>query len=352
MAHYMFPTSSTEGENYFVQFDIYKLKFPIKKPTDGRRGARGHAEALAIHSDPAAVGYSAYVTSTRPVVAADPEKDDNKEPVGFLDSMKNLYGAVTIDLNAIKDTIKDWQNTYDYEQQANELLHSIKLPLQMAPSENTAGNYNDEATRDFQTIAKLLGGKGVTAEEAQGLIQDETLKSIGKHVNRMQGTVLNQSPEMFYGGPKKREYAFNFSLIARNFKDSTELSKIIRRFHYHASPGASDDAIFWSYPQMVRFFFVDKSGELIKLFSHSNSEFTHSARVGGTPKNTTDVETKYASKACFIDNVTAEYGVMGDQLRFLDEQNSQTGVANVKLTVSLKEAEYFTKKDYGIDDAN
>ena len=212
----------------------------------------------------------------------------------------------------------------------------------MAPSEVTAGTYGDEATRDFQTIAKVLGGSGLSREEALGMVQDETVKSISKHMNRMQGKVKNQAMETFYGGPSKRDYSFNFSLIARNFKDSTELSKIIRRFHYHASPGASADAVFWSYPQMVRFFFLDKSGELIKLFSHSNSAFTQKSGA----------ETKYASKACFINNVTAEYGVMGDQLRFLDEQNSQTGVANVKLTVSLKEAEYFTKGDYGIDDAN
>ena len=309
MAHYMFPTSSTEGENYFVQFDIYALSLPMKD--------------------------NEHMTETSKPVDAD------KAPTrGSLETLSQAREGQTFNYSALNPS--EWQNTYKYETTANQLLHSIKLPLQMAPSEVTAGTYGDEATRDFQTIAKVLGGSGLSREEALGMVQDETVKSISKHMNRMQGKVKNQAMETFYGGPSKRDYSFNFSLIARNFRDSTELSKIIRRFHYHASPGASADAVFWSYPQMVRFFFLDKSGELIKLFSHSNSAFTQKSGA----------ETKYASKACFINNVTAEYGVMGDQLRFLDEQNKRTGVANVKLTVNLKEAEYFTKRDYGIDDAN
>ena len=119
MAHYMFPTSYTEGENYFVQFDIYKLKFPIKQLV------AGHAEALAVHSDPATYGYVA----NREVPAAPAADDANAEPVGFLDSMKNLYGTVTTNLRAIKDTIKDWQNTYNYEQQANEILNRLRTTV-------------------------------------------------------------------------------------------------------------------------------------------------------------------------------------------------------------------------------
>ena len=91
---------------------------------------------------------------------------------------------------------------------------------------------------------------------------------------------------------------------------------------------------------MVRFFFLDKSGERINLFSHNQSK--------DTQLDANDDKTRYASKACFIENVMAEYGVMGDQLRFLDEAGKRTGVANVKLTVNLKEAEYFTKDDYNI----
>ena len=102
----------------------------------------------------------------------------------------------------------------------------------MSPTETTAGNYSDEAGRDFRTMARVLGGEGVSPEEVMGLAQEELgdkVAAMSKHLNRASGKVINQVQQTFYTGPSKRDYSFNFSLIARNYEDSVELTKIIRR---------------------------------------------------------------------------------------------------------------------------
>lgn len=328
MAHYIFPTGNTEDENYFIQFDIYQLKAPL-----------ANLNAMTYSSDSSDSSESDEGESNEQRNA---QQAASTATLSGLGAVTEYTKGVTLNVKEIVEKLPEMNNTYDYKQQASELLHSIKLPLQTSPIESTAGTYADESTRDFKTIANIFQGKAPSSAELQGLVQDETIKAIGAQLNRAQGKVLNQAQETLYGGPKKREYAFNFSLIARNFQDSKELTKIIRRLHYHAAPGHDNDKIFWSYPQMVRFLFLDKSGGRINLFSHTLDEQATSGKKEAM---------QHASKACFISSVTAEYGEQGDQLRFLDEQGNRTGVASVKLTVNLMEAEYFTKMDYAIDES-
>lgn len=358
MANYRFPTSTTEGENNFVQFDIYKLE-PVttadtttaetiqtesamagtQKTGSSTGGRTGHG---TIGSVPGS-GQAQTTDSTEKSTVQDTEQ----KPMGLQQAIAQTAG-VTVAVGDLLRQLPNLKNTHDYKKQANQLLHSIKLPLQMSPTETTAGNYSDEAGRDFRTMARVLGGEGVSPEEVMGLAQEELgdkVAAMSKHLNRASGKVINQVQQTFYTGPSKRDYSFNFSLIARNYQDSVELTKIIRRLHFHAAPSKSSEEVYWNYPEIVRFWFLDRKGTPISLFSHMSG-----AEEGASTTMSLDGggRRRYASKSCFISNVTAEYGVMGDQLRFLDIENARTGVGNVKITLSLKEAEFFTKEDYGM----
>ena len=344
MANYRFPTSTTEGENNFVQFDIYKLE-PVIKDTES---------APQVYPSDASSGYLTETSEQKQqrqanrYARATAETEDSTEKKPTMTSGFAAISGATVVVGDMLKQLPNLKNTHDYKKQANELLHSIKLPLQMSPTETTAGNYSDEAGRDFRTMARIMAGDTVQPEEVMGLVQEELgdkVAAMSKHLNRASGKVINQVQQTFYTGPTKRDYSFNFSLIARNYQDSVQLTKIIRRLHFHAAPSKSPAEIYWKYPEIVRFWFLDRKGTAISLFSHmSGAEEGASTTMslGGNDRR------RYASKACFISNVTAEYGVMGDQLRFLDIENARTGVGNVKITLSLKEAEFFTKEDYGM----
>ena len=131
MAIYIFPSSSTEGENYFIQFDIYDLKSPLKDKSSERLLS---------------------TTDNDKVQSVDLSKTLEKNIEGFSKGQ-------TVDLESIKNSLTDLQSTFNYEVSANEILHSIKLPLQISPTEITAGSYGDESTRDVRTISKILSGK-------------------------------------------------------------------------------------------------------------------------------------------------------------------------------------------------
>lgn len=299
MAMYKFPSKQTEGENFFVQFDIFQIAAD-KTITQ----AEGRLESVYNQS-----------------VSGDQGLGQFKELAGSL-SMENI-GKLIGDLNL----------TLQYEHKASELLHSIKLPLQMAPIESTKGNFQDESTRDTQTILDLMSGRTPEFTRAMALAQDETVDTVAKTLNRLSNRATNQMQQTFYEGPSKRDYSFNFSLLARNYTDSQRIEEIVQRFHYHASAGKRG-VEFFEYPEMVRFFFVDSNGKPMKVFSHSGHHVLNNADA-------------YESKSCFITDVSAEYGLMGDNIKFQDPNNSaNSGLGSVKLTISLKETEYFTKEDY------
>ena len=173
------------------------------------------------------------------------------------------------------------------------------------------------------------------------LAQDETLDTISNTLNRLSNRAVNQMQQTFFEGPTKRDYSFSFNLIPRNREDSKKIENIVRRFHYHASTsklGGGED--FFTYPEMVRFLFLDKKGNPLKVFSHSGYEQPITDSAGDSANHT------YESKSCFIEDVSVEYGMMGDNLRFKSANTGEQGMGTVKINLSLKETEYFTKEDY------
>ena len=328
MPFYQFPTSPTEGENYFVQFDIFKLE-----PNEKVAGVQTAIEKGFIATTDAAT--DVLEGQGKQVISSAQEKATSigSNVVNQLRNFKNLKD--TFSLENIAGMLNGLQLTFGYDKRASEILHSIKLPLQMAPAESTRATYNDESVRDVQVVLDMMSGKRVDFTRAVALAQDETLDTISNTLNRLSNRAVNQMQQTFFEGPTKRDYSFSFNLIPRNREDSKKIENIVRRFHYHASTsklGGGED--FFTYPEMVRFLFLDKEGKPLKVFSHSGHQ------VGSNPN-------KYESKSCFITDVNAEYGMMGDNLRFKSANNPlDRGMGTAKLAISLRETEYFTKRDY------
>ena len=193
---HVFPTSLTEAEHFFVQFDIFELEHVL--PQTGST-------------------LSEFVE-----------------------------GKTIADIAKI---LVDVQSAFDYSSKADEILTSISLPVQEPLSEGSSLEYTDESTRDLQRLANILPGgpKAVGGGLIQSFIQDQLPEVAGRMVNKLQGQAKNEMQQTFFVAPNKREYAFNFELVARNIRDSKELEKIINRFQYHSNPGLPGGATGFSF---------------------------------------------------------------------------------------------------------
>ena len=302
-----FPTTLTESERFFVNFDIFKLHAPLEN-----------------------VKGNVIETLTKP-----PETG----------------GAVLLEASAALDNLNE---TFDYSKQADTLLYSIQLPLQEVPSEGSSLEYSDQSTQALQNIGTLLSSARAAGTDAAagggfnldtiknffssgaGAVQSEIQKAlpevVGLTANRLQGKARNTMQQTFFVGPNKRDYSFSFELIARNADDSQAMSTIANRFQYFSNPGLTGEGNYWTYPEVVRFFFMERDGDVfrrIKVLSSSSSLVKNSS---------------YESKACFITSVGVEYG--DDEYLLFSSPRGGRGIGKLKLTLALKEAEYFTKEDF------
>ena len=297
-----FPTTLTESERFFVQFDIFKLNAPLE-----------NVEGNMIDS---------FTTG----------------------------GDITLEASAALDNLNE---TFDYSKNADTLLYSIQLPLQEVPSEGSSLEYSDQSTQTLQNIGTLLssargagtdaGGEGGVVDmiksffsSGAGAVQSEIQKAlpevVGLTANRLQGKARNTMQQTFFVGPNKRDYSFSFELVARNAGDSEAMATIANRFQYFSNPGLSGQGNFWTYPEVVRYFFMERVGDDFRQIDVLSS-------LGNGVKNKV-----YESKACFITSVSVEYG--DDDYLLFSSKDGGRGVGKMKLTLALKEVEYFSKEDY------
>ena len=301
-----FPSTLTESERFFVQFDIFKLSTPLEN-------IEGSLMDTILHASPTVV-----------------------------ENLSNL--------------LSDIRGTFDYSQTADKLLYSIQLPLQEAPAESSTLDYGDDGTRAMQNISTAIQGiRGAVADRGEGNFADKAKNIISGIVKgaggvieaeatklvpevaqamfgRLRGKVKNTMQQTFFVGPSKKDYQFTFDLIARNRKDSEAMSTIANRFQYFSNPGLSGQGNFWTYPEVVRYFFMERDGDDFRQIDVLSS-------LGNGVKNKV-----YESKACFITSVSIEYG--DDDYLLFSSKDGGRGVGKMKLTLALKEVEYFSKEDY------
>ena len=303
-----FPSKLTESERFFIQFDIFKMHAPLDNVKEDVIAAAGGAKTA-----------------------------DQKQV-----------------LTALSNQFDNLNTVFDYSKKADTLLYSIQLPLQDIPTEGSSLNYGDQGTQALQNIGTLLSSARAAGTDAAagggfnldtiknffssgaGAVQSEIQKAlpevVGLTANRLQGKAKNTMQQTFFEGPNKKGYSFNFELVARNSKDSDDMALIANRFQYYANPGLTGEGNYWTYPEVVRFFYMERDGDVfrkIKVLSSSSTNIKDGA---------------YESKACFIESVGIEYG--DDEYLLFSSPSGKRGIGKMKLALTLKEAEYFTKEDY------
>ena len=120
------------------------------------------------------------------------------------------------------------------------------------------------------------------------------------------------------------------------------MSTIANRFQYFANPGLSGQGNFWTYPEVVRFFFMERDGDEFNNIHVLSSSRTDIVQMNEERKSLG--LGNYESKACFITSVNIEYG--DDDYLLFSSQSGSTGIGKMKLTLALQEVEYFSKEDY------
>jgi hypothetical protein len=161
--------------------------------------------------------------------------------------------------------------------------------------------------------------KNATAGAAAGAAQNALGGEGSAAVRAYSGLTLNPYQTILFEKPNFKSHSFTWKLVPKDGNESGIIRDIVRAFQYHMLPGVSDGiGLFFSFPSMVT----------VSLFP--SSEFL------------------YRFKPCVIDNVTVNYSP-DITPSFYRGTNAPTAVT---ITVSLKEIEYFTNKDFSAEAFN
>jgi hypothetical protein len=224
---------------------------------------------------------------------------------------------------------------------------TIRLPIPDSLKDSTAVTYNEKSLslttgaaleavagrEEGATIAgsRILSGIGsaITGAIQGGSVEIATnvAKEFGAGgtidiARAYTGVTTNPYQTILFEKPNFKSHSFTWKLVPTDYNESITIRNIIRTFQYHMLPGVSDSVgLFFSFPSMVT----------VSLFP--SSQFL------------------YRFKPCVIDNVTVNYSPGATPSFYRGTNGAPTAVT---ITVSLKEIEYFTNKDYvgnSFDDA-
>jgi len=231
-----------------------------------------------------------------------------------------------------------FNQVFDYDTRTEYLGDNIYLPLQSTVNETTSANYSETSLKNIGSISNLI--EGVTSGDAgsfmEGLKQQATNRlpdELRKLATQVEGKAVNERMQVFYDGPNRRTYSFNFNLVARNIDDAIVMQRIAKRLQYHASPSLSESRAYWNYPNLVSFHF--------ERLNYPETDEANFQNRGSAQLQT--IESLYKSKKCFLQNVNIEYG---DEkyIEFTNGSQSEPGI--IKIELELQEVDYFYRDDF------
>jgi hypothetical protein len=147
------------------------------------------------------------------------------------------------------------------------------------------GNTNSQAAQEFQ--------RGLTAASV------------------LTGVTTNPFQVVLFKSPDFRRHTFQWKLVPRNKQESDTIERLVNTFKYHALPGLSPGAVFFSYPEILEIKFRPADQYLYKF------------------------------KPCVVKNITVNYAPNSPS--FYKSSNAPTAV---QFAVELQEIELITKADY------
>jgi len=211
---------------------------------------------------------------------------------------------------------------------------TIRLPIPDALKDTTSVTYGQQnlgqavgagleaaagASPTAGTVGTLFNVASYAAQGAALQAANQLSGDVGRAVSAYNGITLNPYQTILFEKPNFKTHSFTWKLVPKDANESGIIRDIVRAFQYHMLPGVSDGVgLFFSFPSMVT----------VSLFP--SSEFL------------------YRFKPCVIDNVTVNYSP-GSTPSFYRSTGAPTAVT---ITISLKEIEYFTNKDFTAEKFN
>lgn len=174
---------------------------------------------------------------------------------------------------------------------------------------------------------------GVTQNQAVGDFAEKQIGNIfpadkiNSALQQSLGATPNPNPAVMFQGPSLRNFSFSWSFYPKNAKESQDINNLILKLKARALPtfnnGTNSTILNYPYMCQLNFFPWDQGG---------NDVSGH----GWTDKSIMKI------KKCFMDSVNVRYNPFGTPA-FFEGTNLPI---SYQLTISFKEIEYMTGKDW------
>lgn len=245
------------------------------------------------------------------------------------------------DEGQIEDIGATVQSVFNYDTRVEDLKDIITLPIKSTINEETSGNFDESSMRKLSSIAQALSAEGDMSDLVTSFVKTSKVmpEELRRGIDLATQTAINERMQVFYTGPNRRGYTFEFPLAAKNIKDARVMRKIARKFQFHSSPSLGNSGTTWNYPNITSFKFMRH------VYTQANQSPGNPSETQGQPV-LEDIDTLFKSKKCYIENVTVQYG--DDRfVQFTDGADYETGI--MTLSITLKEIDYFVQDDFADD---
>jgi hypothetical protein len=303
----VYPANMSDSQDR-IQFSIweYKNRNAIKNENEDSDAVGRRAFALT----------ESLVPSTPGTEMNNYQLAKNKENVSF----PFVYLPITkiSDTNAV-----DWN-----EDRMNSLqlqLASISMNLMRGGEDS-----NSAASKQTDQLIEYATSRGFGSMVLAYLAGQAV--GVGGLLTRTTGSVLNPNLELLFQSPQLRQFAFSFSMFAKNKDEATKIKSIIKFFKQNMATRKSDDSnIFLNSPYVFR----------IKYLSGNPK--------GGSVENTPDHPSIGKIKMCALQSCTTDYTPLGSYMTFNDTDKEGTPISTMvmyNMTLNFKELHPIYDVDY------
>ena len=228
-------------------------------------------------------------------------------------SFQKFQGGIRLPLpNALQDNTSVAYSDPDMSPAVGALVEQFLNESSQPPTsgQGFVDRLNSVATSIGTGIGNIATGVGVTS----AFTAAENLGTGGSAaLSNLTGLAINPFQTVLFERPIFKTHQFSWRLIPRNEQESAVIRDIVKSFKYHMLPGITDEsAILFTYPERVR----------VTLYP--------------------DDTFLYEFKPCVLESVSVNYAP-GTTPAFYKRSNAPMAV---DLSITLKEIEYWTKRDY------
>jgi len=245
-----------------------------------------------------------------------------KRPAPMDKATSEARGTITL---PIPDNLAE-DFAISYEDKPLGIIGNIADNMQRALPYNGAGSTSrqveaaayEAGIRGVDAIAGIAGNLTGLSGKTEGITLDTS--SLSGVVEQSLGATPNPSLAVLFGGVGFRRHRFEWFFAPKTSSESQTIRDIIKNLKMHSLPAFSQGVTnILDYPDMV----------VPSLFPWASTDGTDTYA--------------YTFKKCVIDSINFDYNPMRSPTFFTDTK----APTFIKLTMNLREIEYFTSDDFG-----